>query len=105
MGFQRRGAAHSPQPRHGTAAQAETQAARLGAPVKDAVRVAPGEPVQHLVREGLPGREEGQQSVSSEQANRGRCTGVLTKGGGEARTLMQFALSLYWHDFMYFLRS
>jgi hypothetical protein len=75
--------------------------------VEDAVRVAPGEPVQHLVREGLPGREEGRQRVRSEQANRGRCTSVLANKGGkvEARALMQFALSLYWHDFMYFFRS
>ena len=49
--------------------------------MKDAVRVAPAEPVQHLVREGLPGREEGRKIISSEQANRGRCTGVLAKGG------------------------
>ena len=73
--------------------------------MKDAVRVAPVEPVQHLVREGLPGREEGRQTISSEQANRGRCTGVWLERGGAARALMQFALSLYWHDFMYFFRS
>ena len=102
-GWATRGVARRTQQEHGTAKQ--EQAARGGAPVKDAVRVAPAETVQHLVREGLPGREEGRKNISSEQANRGRCTGVLAKGGEGEGALMQFALSLYWHDFMYFFRS
>ena len=76
-----------------------------GAPVEDAVRVAPRQPSQHLVRERLPGARHRERVNRSEGAAVAPAAGAQAVGKGEQPTLMQFALSLYWHDFMYFLRS
>ena len=97
---------HSTQTLQGKKAAAQPAWPGSGAPVKDAVRVAPRQPIQHLVRKGLPGRGQGVEApAASGLTEAGAFAQVLIPVWGESRTLMQFALSLYWHDFMYFFRS
>ena len=74
---------------------------RLEVAVEDAVRVAPVEPSDHLVRERLRAGRGG----GGVECGLRHCSTVALAGRRRERALMQAALNLYCSDFMYFLRS